>query len=87
MDIVDEAQLSEQQRIASLMSVRFMEELAVTGLCHNCSEPITPGCFCDSDCRDDYEKRQQRHLWGRIGSVSTTNRTERLCLRGSPEQE
>ncbi|EPL4527049.1 hypothetical protein QCK34_004467 [Enterobacter asburiae] len=62
MDIVDEAQLSEQQRIASLMSARVMEGLAVTGLCHNCSEHVSMGCFCDADCRDDYEKRQQRHV-------------------------
>lgn len=68
MDIVDEAQQSEQQRIDLLMSARFMEELAVTGLCHNCSEPTTLGCFCDPDCRDDYEKRQQLYV-RRVGVV------------------
>nr|WP_172689197.1 hypothetical protein [Enterobacter cloacae]AME15648.1 hypothetical protein PIMI5_00011 [Enterobacter cloacae] len=49
MEIVDEAQLSEQQQIDLLMSALFMEDLAVTCLCHNCSESITIGCFCDPD--------------------------------------
>ncbi|SHI02375.1 hypothetical protein SAMN05428958_1134 [Pantoea sesami] len=62
MDIVDEAQLSEQERISSLISSRFMEGLALTGLCHNCIDPVTQGHFCDADCRDDYEKRQQYHI-------------------------
>lgn len=32
---------------------------APKGRCYNCDEPIPEGCFCDPDCRDDWEKRQQ----------------------------
>lgn len=32
-----------------------------TGYCANCDEKLDPGHkFCDSDCRDDWDKRQQR---------------------------
>lgn len=27
------------------------------GECYNCGAPIERGCFCDADCRDDYERR------------------------------
>lgn len=30
------------------------------GVCHNCGETLTQNnqLFCDSDCREDYEKRR-----------------------------
>lgn len=34
-------------------------ELPFNGECYNCEAPVTGGCFCDSDCRDDYDKRMK----------------------------
>lgn len=28
-----------------------------TGACHNCKDDVDAGCFCDADCREDWEKR------------------------------
>ena len=34
--------------------------LTPVGVCYNCEETIaTDRTFCDSDCRDDYEKRKK----------------------------
>lgn len=35
------------------------------GKCYNCEAPIKRGCFCDADCRDDFEfrlKQKNRRL-------------------------
>ncbi|KAF1366396.1 hypothetical protein [Yokenella regensburgei] len=61
MDEVDLASQAEQTRMAQLLEGRTRLSLPLTGLCHNCSEPVDTH-FCDADCRDDYEKRQQPHL-------------------------
>lgn len=29
------------------------------GSCHNCMEPVDKGCFCDAECRDDFERRNR----------------------------
>ena len=34
-------------------------ELPHTGFCHNCEDQIGDGCFCDADCRSDFEKRNR----------------------------
>ena len=31
-----------------------------TGHCYNCGDPVE-GCFCDTDCQEDFEKREQTH--------------------------
>lgn len=32
---------------------------APIGRCHNCDEPVEAGaCFCDADCRGDWQARQ-----------------------------
>ena len=32
---------------------------APTGRCHNCDAPVEAGaCFCDADCRADWQDRQ-----------------------------
>lgn len=32
-----------------------------TGYCYNCEEPLpAPQRFCDEDCRDDFDHRQER---------------------------
>ena len=30
-----------------------------TGICRHCDELLTKGAFCDSFCRDDYQKRMR----------------------------
>lgn len=58
----DVAQKFEQQHLAAAMSNR-MPQLPKTGRCHNCSDPVPwNSAFCDSDCREDWEKR--RHMKG-----------------------
>lgn len=32
-----------------------------TGFCFNCGESVRGRVFCDSECREDYEKRQNIH--------------------------
>lgn len=47
-----------QQAIASQLNSVSRDRLAVTGKCHNCAEPLkNGGLFCDSDCRDDHQRR------------------------------
>lgn len=55
MDAVDNAQKLEQQNIELALQKRN-KELPFIGACHYCSEPISDGHFCDSDCRDDYQQ-------------------------------
>ncbi|KFD24880.1 hypothetical protein GYRE_00738 [Yokenella regensburgei ATCC 49455] len=57
MDIVDMAQEAELARMTRLLRRRLRPALAFTGACHNCSEQLKEGCFCDADCRDDHERR------------------------------
>lgn len=38
--------------------VKRKPELVQIGICHNCTDVISNGLFCDSDCRDDFEKRE-----------------------------
>jgi len=43
---------------------RRSQKYYYTGLCWNCSEPLSDGAFCDDggECREDYEKRERmRH--------------------------
>ncbi|MGC6031682.1 hypothetical protein [Enterobacter kobei] len=62
MDDVDMASQAELARMAQLLRSRTRASLPFIGLCHNCCEPLEDAHFCDADCRDDYEKRQQPHL-------------------------
>lgn len=57
MDIGDMAQETELARMTRLLRRRLRPVLTFTGTCHNCSEPLKEGCFCDADCRDDLERR------------------------------
>lgn len=53
--VEQERLLEEQLRVAR---ETLPKDLPFTGECHNCSEPLPLQTrFCDSDCRDDYEKR------------------------------
>lgn len=60
-DIIDQANdLAEQLTSAYIAHQRQKNpSLAYTGQCHNCDAPTPDGHnFCDADCRDDWQKRQ-----------------------------
>jgi hypothetical protein len=40
---------------------RAETSLIPTGFCFNCEEVIRGRLFCDTECRDDYEKRNDAH--------------------------
>lgn len=46
--------LKEQARKAKAV------RLQPYGFCYNCDELIKTGCFCDTDCRDDFDKREKQ---------------------------
>lgn len=57
-DVIDQAcEAEEWFRSQALDEIQAADRMPFTGRCYNCEEPLTVGCFCDTDCRDDYEKR------------------------------
>lgn len=57
-DPIDRAQQIEgQQRADALRDQAAKPVMSFTGECYNCEAPIERGCFCDKDCREDYESR------------------------------
>lgn len=65
-DIADEAAEREQQMIEIALANRKHPEMRFTGACYYCEEAVPAGCFCDEDCRSDYERieraKQQRKV-------------------------
>ena len=64
MDVIDSGADTAQLFLdISLQQQRNKGTLiAFTGKCHNCGEPVeAPGCFCDTDCQEDFEKRTRTH--------------------------
>ena len=56
-DDIDRAQSREQtMRDDAIATIRLQPVLTYSGTCYNCEVPIDRGCFCDGDCRDDYER-------------------------------
>lgn len=52
-------EIEEQHRAAALALARRVKSLPATGECHYCAASVSPGaCFCDADCRDDYDREQ-----------------------------
>lgn len=60
-DDVDRAtELQETQLKIALGKQSKKKRLNAVGRCFNCNEVVgQDALFCDSDCREDYEKRQQ----------------------------
>jgi len=56
------AELEELERNIALAN-RNHPEMAFTGTCYYCKELVLAGCFCDEDCRSDYERieRAKQH--------------------------
>ena len=60
MDQSDRATAREaEMNKDALAEVQRIPVLPFTGECHNCGESIRVGKFCDSDCRDDFERRER----------------------------
>ena len=55
----DQASAFEELHLkACLEAQKQKPRLRAKGSCYNCEEPLEAGhLFCDSDCRDDHEKR------------------------------
>lgn len=71
MDIIDQAADREQmdRDLAIAASHRHAPALTPVGVCYNCESSVPDGaCFCDRDCRDDYERRQraERLKWNPV---------------------
>lgn len=61
-DVIDNANdLAAQLTDAYVAHQRAQNvRLPYIGECHNCGEPTPDGVnFCDTDCRDDWDKRQR----------------------------
>jgi hypothetical protein len=55
-DNVDQAlEFEELRRKIALEKQAAKPTMPFIGRCYNCEEPIDDGCFCNTDCRDDYE--------------------------------
>jgi len=56
------AELEELERNIALAN-RKHPEMQFTGTCYYCEEAVSTGCFCDEDCRSDYERieRAKQH--------------------------
>lgn len=60
-DQVDDAlKFEELRRDIALREQAAKPSMPFKGECYNCEAPIDIGCFCDVDCRDDYELREKR---------------------------
>ncbi len=62
-DIIDDANDRAARDLAlALAAARrpVRPEPTPCGACYNCDASVPPGaCFCDADCRDDYELRRR----------------------------
>lgn len=57
-DQLDQAQELEQiRRDDALRDNALKPAMPFIGSCYNCEAVIDVGCFCDVNCRDDYEKQ------------------------------
>lgn len=41
-------------------------ELPPKHACYNCDEPLKEGVFCDSECREDHDKRTKMNVHSRF---------------------
>lgn len=53
-------QREQEDRDRALAAQAAKPAMPPLGFCYNCDELVVAGCFCDADCRDDYEKRENR---------------------------
>ncbi len=62
-DIIDQANDNIERDMAlAIEAARWpaQAEPVACGRCYNCEESLPPGaCFCDADCRDDWQLRKR----------------------------
>ena len=57
-DAIDQGcQREQEDRDRALAAQAAKRAMPFTGACYNCEAVIDRGCFCDGDCRDDFERR------------------------------
>ena len=61
-DIFDRAQDHIERETPHLLAQRKPVKHVANGKCHNCGEPVPTGLYCDQDCREDFEYRQERGI-------------------------
>lgn len=66
----------------AMRELAMRPRLSPTGYCHNCGEPVLEGdFFCDSDCRDDYERRERMRCGVRGRSTARVDSREPAATR------
>jgi len=64
---MDDADRSDRETEATLQHYinkirrRLVADIRPTGFCLNCAEDCGGKLFCDSECREDYERREKAH--------------------------
>lgn len=59
-DVVDQANdLAEMERNQAILDALRATGPVYTGMCHNCSDPLEEGAFCDASCAEGYHKRER----------------------------
>lgn len=63
MDFADEAQTRSENLLAQQLANRQTLTIPFSGVCLSCEEPLTEKRrFCDSECREDYERERKRKM-------------------------
>lgn len=71
-DICDQADSAVEAFQREALSRRHKEP-EYTGYCLNCNEPTDlPDRWCDTDCREDWEKRTRQELLGPVDDDEQT---------------
>ena len=62
-DPADEAAEREQQMIEIALANRARPTMQFTGACYYCEENVSVGCFCSTECCEDYQRieRAKQH--------------------------
>ena len=64
MDEIDRAAEAEEWYRSQALDAQAAQAARLTmlpvGSCYNCESVISVGCFCDKNCRDDYELRTKQ---------------------------
>ena len=53
-------QCEQEDRDRALAAQAAKPSMPPLGFCYNCDAVGFEGCFCDADCRDDYELREKQ---------------------------
>lgn len=60
IDFADEAQQRTENHLEAALNARKTLTVPFSGKCLSCQEPVVERRFCDSHCREDYERTQKR---------------------------